>query len=151
MSRCFHMGSSAGAGQCLPRAFGVTLAVAAALALAACAADTNPVRDVFVATGIGVEKRQGGAFIVDSRPTDPEYMPVGVSAAPRADKAKDANKVKAAEAEMDKRRATNETEAVAARQLGATPAAVAPVVAPLPPETPAPEVPKIPPPRQGRT
>jgi hypothetical protein len=100
--------------------------IAATAALAACSGDLNPVRDAAVATGVGIERRQAEGFIETTRPETLEYMPVGVSAAPRGVTAKPAADVKAAEAEMDAVRADNEARAAAARKAGSTPAPAAP-------------------------
>ena len=92
-----------------------------ALALAGCSTDVNPVRDVFVATGVGAKPRPAPEFIAQSRPDNLDYLPVGVSAPPRAIRGKTASETKSAEAELDAVRAANEAKAAEARQAGATP------------------------------
>jgi pyruvate/2-oxoglutarate dehydrogenase complex dihydrolipoamide acyltransferase (E2) component len=96
-------------------------AVAALLALCACAGDTNPVRDLFVATGVGGEPKPAQEFVAKTRPQSLEYVPVGTSAPERARPPKSAEQVKALEAEMDRDRAAMESQAAAARQLGSSP------------------------------
>ena len=100
------------------------LALAALPALAACAGDVNPVRDVAVATGIGTGPKPAPDFIASTRQETIEYTRPGV--APAAFRAKTAAEVQAAEAAMDQVRARNEAEAAAARQLGSPPAPAAP-------------------------
>jgi hypothetical protein len=97
------------------------LLAAAALALAGCSTDFNPVRDVFVATGVGAKPKPAPDFVAQSRPESLDYLPVGVSAPPRAIRGKTPAETKSAEAELDELRAANETKAAEARQAGATP------------------------------
>src|SRR5215213_6551209 len=99
--------------------------VAIALALAGCSADTNPVRDVFVATGVGAKPKPAPDFVVQSRPEAVDYVPVGVSAPARPIRGKTVAETKAAEAELDAQRAAIEAKATEARQVGATPAPAA--------------------------
>jgi hypothetical protein len=96
-------------------------AAAALLALAACAGDANPVRDVALSTGISTPPAKAADFVEKSRPESLDYQPVGVTPPTRARAAKSAAEVKAAEAEMDQARAQNENKAASARQLGASP------------------------------
>src|SRR3712207_5554126 len=93
-----------------------------ALGLAGCSADTNPVRDVFVATGAGAKPKPAPEFVVNSRSETVDYIPVGTSAPTRPIRGKTAAETKAAEAELDAARAALEAKAVEARQVGATPA-----------------------------
>jgi hypothetical protein len=95
------------------------------LALAGCSADTNPVRDVFVATGVGAKPKPAPDFVVQSRPEAVDYVPVGVSAPARPIRGKTVAETKAAEAELDAQRAAIEAKATEARQVGATPAPAA--------------------------
>jgi len=95
----------------------VRLGVAGALlALAACSGDTNLVRDVAVATGVGTEPKPAPDFVASSRPAEVEYIRPGVATRPV--KAKTADEVKAMEAAMEQTRAANESKAAAARELG---------------------------------
>jgi hypothetical protein len=102
----------------------------ASAALAGCAGDTNPVRDVFVATGVGAERKKAPEFVDKSRPTNVDYTPVGVAAPKRAVTAKPKAGVAAAEAEMDAVRGANETKAKEAKAVGA---AVQPLQRPVVP------------------
>lgn len=88
--------------------------------LAGCAADTNPVRDVFVATGVGAKPRPAPDFVVQSRPESVDYTPVGAAAPARAIRGKTVAEAKAAEAALDAERAALEARAAEARQVGAT-------------------------------
>jgi hypothetical protein len=108
---------------------------AAAFALAGCSGDLNPVRDAFVATGIGGKARQAPDFVIQSRPETVDYVPVGVSAPARPIRAKTAAETKAAEQELDSVRAANEARAAEARVVGATPP---PAPSPVPAQTAAP-------------
>ncbi len=101
-------------------------AAAAAVLLGGCAGDFNPVRDVAVATGIGAERRQAPDFVIQSRPDQLDYVPVGTSAPPRGQAARPQPAVKAAEGELDAIRAANEARAAEARQIGAAVPAVEP-------------------------
>ena len=101
------------------------LAIAGAvIALCACSGDTNLVRDVAVATGVGTEPKPGPDFVASSRPANVDYVQPGL--ATRATKAKSAEDVRAFEAAMEQTRAANESKAAAARELGSRPAAATP-------------------------
>ncbi len=50
--------------------------VALSLMLGACAGDLNPVRDVFVATGLGQAEREAPEFIAQSRPDELAFAPI---------------------------------------------------------------------------
>jgi hypothetical protein len=89
----------------------------ALLMLAACSGDTNLVRDVAVATGVGAEPKPAPDFVASSRPGELNYIRPG--AATRSEKAKTAEEVKAMEAAMEQTRTANESKAAAARELGA--------------------------------
>ena len=110
------------------RGSGFALAVAA-FALTGCSGDFNPVRDVAVATGIGGKPAQAPDFVVQSRPQELDYLPVGVSAPPRPTRGKTKAEVTAAEAELDALRVANEAKGLEARAAAATPPP-APVVQP---------------------
>jgi hypothetical protein len=95
----------------------IRLGMAGALvALAACTGDTNLVRDVAVATGVGAEPKPAPDFVASTRPAEVDYIRPGV--ATRSAKAKSAEEVKAMEAAMEQTRADNEGKAAAARDLG---------------------------------
>ncbi|KPQ09187.1 MAG: hypothetical protein HLUCCO17_16025 [Saliniramus fredricksonii] len=51
-------------------------ALACALVLGGCAGDLNPVRDVFVATGVGEAEREAPEFIAGTRPGEFAYAPI---------------------------------------------------------------------------
>ena len=96
----------------------VIAAAVTALVLAGCSADTNPVRDVFVATGIGANPKPAPDFVLNSRPEAVDYIPVGVSAPARPIRGKTVAETKAAEAELDRERAALEAKAAEARLVG---------------------------------
>ncbi len=95
------------------------LALIAILGLTACAGDTNPVRDMFVAVGAGGVPAQAPEFVDRSRPADLTYVPVGSAKPGRSTPARTAADVQAAEAELDALRARNEAEAEALRRAAA--------------------------------
>jgi hypothetical protein len=97
-----------------------SVAVLGFLAVAACS-DANPVRDTFAAVGAGPQRVESPDFVQSSRPANLDFIPVGTAAAERPTKAKTAEEVKAAEAEMDAIRTRNEQAAQVARQAGQTP------------------------------
>jgi hypothetical protein len=96
-------------------------------ALAGCAADTNPVRDTAAAVGLGPTITPAPAFVAQSRPESLDYIPVGTAAPGRPTPARTANEVKAAEAELDAVRASNEAAAKAAQQSASAPPAPVPI------------------------
>lgn len=51
-------------------------ALAFALILGGCSGDLNPVRDVFVATGVGEAERDAPEFIAETRPGEFAYAPI---------------------------------------------------------------------------
>jgi hypothetical protein len=109
----------------------LVLALSGLPALAACSGDTNWVRDAAVWSGVGAERKPAPEFVVQSRTTNLDYVPVGVAPPKRDVEAKPQSAVKAAETEMDTIRTTNEGRGSEARQFGAaTPAAKPPVLPP---------------------
>jgi len=54
----------------------VAAALACALILGGCAGDLNPVRDVFVATGVGEAEREAPEFIAGTRPGEFAFAPI---------------------------------------------------------------------------
>lgn len=89
------------------------------LLLGACASDTNPVRDVFVAVGAGPKESTAPDFVAQSRQGRNDYMPVGVNAPTRALPAKTGAQIKQSEAELDALRAGNATRADEAQKAAA--------------------------------
>jgi hypothetical protein len=101
-----------------------SLAIAAALAalpIAGCSGDTNPVRDLVVAAGAGPRATASPDFIASSRPATLDYIPVSTRAGSRPPP-RTVDEVKAAEAELDAIRASNEAAGQSALQAGSTPA-----------------------------
>jgi hypothetical protein len=83
--------------------------------------ETNLVRDSFVAVGAGPQDAETPEFVVESRPAEMDYVPVGSTAPERPSTARTPEEVKAAEAEMEAIRLRNERAAKAALQAGRTP------------------------------
>jgi hypothetical protein len=115
-----------------PACLRLLLSCTLAAGLGACSGDFNPVRDVAVKTGFGAERKEAPTFIVQSRPKDIDYTPVGVAQPKPRIAAKSAPGVKGVEGEMDALRAANEARANEARQAGAAvqAAPVAPAAVP---------------------
>ncbi len=89
--------------------------------VAACANGSNPVRDIAGAVGAGPKMAETPGFVAASRPGALDYVPVGTAQDDRPTKARTADEVKAAEAEMDAIRTRNEAAGAAAARLGGTP------------------------------
>lgn len=102
-------------------------------ALGGCSSDLNPVRDAFVAAGVGAEPPKPQDFVARARrrQDDLDYIPVKVTPTPRPLRSKSAPEVVAAEAEMDAARTVNDQSAAVAT------APVAPAVVPPPAALPA--------------
>ena len=115
------------------------LAGASALLLAGCAGDLNPVRDVFVATGIGDAPIERPQFIEEARPERLDYVPVGTAAAPRETAPKTVEEIAEMEDEMRRLQASNATSAAQARRLALSPAPEPVSVEPVPELGPTPE------------
>src|SRR5215207_1434358 len=81
------------------------LCAALVTTLVGCAGDTNPVRDAFVAAGVGAQRRKAPEFVEKSRPAAMDFAPVGIAQPKRSVAAKPKSGVAAAEAEMDAIRA----------------------------------------------
>jgi hypothetical protein len=105
-------------------------ACALVAALAACSGDQNPVRDLVVGVGAGPTSAPTPDFVQRSRPARLDYVPIGTAAPARSEKARTAEEVKAAEAEMDAVRAANEAAAQAAAAEAAATTPAAPVAPP---------------------
>jgi hypothetical protein len=103
-----------------------------ALALSACAGDLNPVRDVFVATGIGEERREGPDFVAETRPERLEFVPIGVEPPPRETAPKTAEEIAEMEEELRRLQAANEARAARARSLTLSPPPEPVVIEPIP-------------------
>ncbi|MBA1157455.1 hypothetical protein [Microvirga mediterraneensis] len=96
-------------------------AVAVTMLVAGCNGGFNPVRDVASAVGAGPQTAASQDFVVQSRPANLEYMPIGTAVPARQTPARTADEIKAAEAELDAIRARNEAAGAAAAELGNTP------------------------------
>lgn len=90
-----------------------------ALVPAGCSGSSEFVRDVSMQTGlVGGEPKPAPDFVTRTRTPDAGYMPIGVSAPPRAIRRKSKNEVGSAEAEMEALRKRNEARGAAARRAG---------------------------------
>lgn len=110
-----------------------------AFLLTGCAGDLNPVRDVFVVTGIGDAPRERPDFVEETRPERLQYIPVGTAAETRETAAKTAEEIVAMEEELRQIQASNESRAAVARSLALSPAPEPVIVEPIPEMSPAPE------------
>ena len=105
-------------------------ALSAAVSLAGCG-DTNLVRDAAQGIGLAGKPSEPADFVRQTRANAPTgYMPVGVSAPPRAMQRKTTADFKAMEATLEADKARLEAEGAAAKLAGATPPAKPPVITP---------------------
>ncbi|CUA85378.1 hypothetical protein IMF23_03090 [Chelatococcus daeguensis] len=93
------------------------------LVLAACTSGGEAVRDVAVATGLRAEAPRSAEFVAQSRPSDLNYMPIGVQPPARAIRPRSADEAERLKQELEARRRANEAAASEARALSAAPAA----------------------------
>lgn len=125
------------------RSLAMPAAIAAGLLAAGCAGDLNPVRDVFVATGIGEAPRDAPDFIAASRPAESSYLPIGQTAPARATEPKSEEELAAMEEELRRVMDRNASSANAARSLAGAPGPE-PVIVETPPALgPAPTPPRL--------
>lgn len=109
------------------------LALLALLALPACTmVEGNPLKEAANAAGIGPKAVAAPDFVANSRPSAPDYLPIGLSAPPPATRPRSAAKVKDLEAELSAARGHNTARGAQAQRAGA---AVKPK--PAPPAPPA--------------
>ena len=107
------------------------VALPVAAVLSGCG-ETNIVRDAAQGVGLAGRPSEPTDFVRASRANAPSgFMPVGVSAPPRATARKTAAEFKAMESALDADRARLEAEGAAARQAGA---ATAPPKVPVVPQ-----------------
>ncbi|MGV6871132.1 hypothetical protein ACUSIJ_00340 [Pseudochelatococcus sp. B33] len=100
------------------------------LTCAGCAAD-GPVHGVAKATGFATDTPEAADFVQATRAEQLDYRPVGVKPPDRGHAPLTAEEIDALKADLDQRRARNESEAATARALGNTPMAQPPVIPPL--------------------
>lgn len=117
--------------------------IAPSLVLSGCAGDLNPVRDVFVATGIGEGPREAPEFISQSRPAESGYIPIGQTAPPRQTAPKSDDELAVMEDELRSLRDRNTASASQARALAISPAPEPVLVEPPPPLAPSPLPPRL--------
>lgn len=107
-----------------------SFALAASVSLAACSADINPARDVFVAAGVGGVPAPAPDFVARSRPETLDYVPVGTAREVRPTPARKPEETRAVEAELDTLRTRKEAEAAALRAAASGAPTPAPSAAP---------------------
>ncbi len=111
----------------------------ATIMLAGCAGDLNPVRDVFVATGVGEAPREAPQFIEESRPGDLGYVPIGRAPPERETPVKTREEREEMEKELREIADRNEERASETRRLILLPDPEPVIVPPVPGLAPAPE------------
>lgn len=94
--------------------------IAGSLALAGCSRDSNPVRDMFVATGAGAKVSPAPDFITGSRRDNVDYIPVGLKPPPPKYQAKTPDQIKAVEGQLDSVRTRTESEGIRVQREGQT-------------------------------
>lgn len=94
------------------------LAVAAALGLQACTADTSPMREAAASPGGRVPPAPD--FVARSRPGTLDFIPAGSPVPEPETQARSAAEVAATEAEMEALRLRTEAQGAAARRAGGT-------------------------------
>ena len=105
--------------------------LALALMLGACAGDLNPVRDVFVATGLGEAEREAPDFIAQSRPGELSYAPI--RPIPRTERElRTEEELAEMEEELRRIQASNAARAEGTRRMTLLPDPEPVIVAPLP-------------------
>lgn len=92
---------------------------ALALALGGCAGD-GPVKVVAEVAGMATTPQESRKFVQETRPADPQYIPVG-TVATREAKRKTVDEFKALEKQLEAQRTSNDAAGTQARQLGSTP------------------------------
>ena len=90
--------------------------------LGGCVSESNPVRDLAVASGLtGGEPKPAPDFVANSRPSQVDYVPITAKAPARRYRAKDKDEVESAEAQMNQLSRANEARGAQARRAGAAP------------------------------
>lgn len=84
--------------------------LAGSLVLAGCSRDTNPVRDMIVASGSGAKVPPAPDFVTSTRRDNVDYVPVGLKPPPPKYQAKTSEQIKAVEGQLDPVRARAESE-----------------------------------------
>ncbi len=115
------------------------LALAALGMLAGCAGDLNPVRDVFVATGVGEGRRDAPQFIEETRSGELRYVPIGLVPPERATDPKTQEERDEMEDELRRIADRNEQRALQTRRMTLLPDPEPVIVTPAPDLSPTPE------------
>lgn len=102
------------------RSVSILAIIVAALTVAGCSRDVNPVRDTFVSMGAGAKIPAAPDFVVASRTAEQgDYIPVGIRQPPRKYTARTPDQIKAVEGQLDAVRARTEAQGAAAIREGA--------------------------------
>jgi hypothetical protein len=115
------------------------IAGAALVMLAGCAGDLNPVRDVFVITGVGEAPRDAPQFIEEARPGELRYVPIGLVPPERETSPKTLEEREEMEEELRRTAERNEQRALQTRRMTLLPDPEPVVVTPAPDLSPTPE------------
>jgi hypothetical protein len=99
------------------RAF-FALIVPAALALGGCAGDGS-VKSAAEVVGLATTAQESKKFVQETRPADPNYIPVG-TVVTRTAKRKTVDEFKALEAQLEAKRQANDAAGAQAKVLGTT-------------------------------
>lgn len=108
-------------------------AAALLLVLLSCAgcASGGAVHNVAKATGFATDAPESADFVKATRTEQLNYRPVGVKPPDRAQAPFTTEEIDALKADLDSKRARNESEAATAKALGNTPMVQPPVIPPL--------------------
>lgn len=96
----------------------LAIVVPAALALGGCAGNETA-KSAAEAVGLATTAQESRAFVRETRPADPAYIPVG-TVATRTAKRKTVEEFKQLENQLEARRAVNEARGAQARTMGIT-------------------------------
>ncbi len=92
----------------------------AALALGGCASEGGLVHKAAIGVGFGTEAPKPKEFVAETRPAEPQFVPVGTSISRPVQK-KTVAEFKTMEAELDNRLNADRVSGANAKQLGSTP------------------------------
>jgi hypothetical protein len=92
----------------------------ATLTLGGCASEGGLIHKAAIGVGFGTEAPKPKEFVTETRPSEPQFVPVGTSISRPVQK-KTVSEFKTMEAELDNRLNTDRASGVTAKQLGSTP------------------------------
>lgn len=96
----------------------LAMIVPAALALGGCAGDEG-FKPIVEAAGLATTAQEAKPFVRETRPVDPNYIPVG-TVVTRTAKRKTVEEFKALESQLEAKRQANDAAGAQARTMGAT-------------------------------